>query len=166
MTDRLTLAEFRAKYGADALKPKAKPKVSRRAQQKVKLALLVFTRKLEREYGFKDLGQWNKSHGMEPDGMVTEFPFARKRKRKYRLDFAIPKLKVGMEIHGGQYVVRSDGSMGGAHHSIEGRARDMAKGNLAAVMGWIVIEVSPKELADGAAYRWIKEALTLRGRHD
>jgi hypothetical protein len=41
----------------------------------------------------------------------------------------------------------------------------MAKGNLAAVMGWIVIEVSPNEVADGTAFDWIAEAIEHRGTH-
>jgi len=47
----------------------------------------------------------------------------------------VPAQKIGMEVHGGAFVKRADGSTGGAHHTIEGRARDMAKGNLTAVMG-------------------------------
>lgn len=93
---------------------------------------------------------------------MQEYPFAKERGRKYRLDLALPATKVGMEVHGGAYVRRAGGGTGGAHHTIEGRARDMAKGNLAAVMGWIVIEVSPNEVADGTAFRWLAEALESR----
>jgi len=98
-------------------------------------------------------------------GIEFEHQFAKERGRKYRLDLALPALKIGLEVHGGAYVRRAGGGTGGAHHTIEGRARDMAKGNLAAVMGWIVIEVSPNEVADGTAFDWIAEAIELRGTH-
>lgn len=148
MTQRLSLEEFRAQYGEPSFKKKAKPKQHRRAKQRLALAMIVLIGQLERELGVTDA--------------VQEHPFAKERGRKYRLDLALPSLKVGMEVHGGAFIRRSGGGTGGAHHTIEGRARDMAKGNLAAVMGWIVIEVSPNEVADGTAYRWLTEALEFR----
>lgn len=148
MTERMTLEEFRAKHGTPGFSAKKKP--NRAAAAKQKLALLVLTKRLERE------------QGLPPSGIVQEFPFAKERGRKYRMDLAIPEKKIALEIHGGAFVKRAGGGTGGAHHTIQGRARDMAKGNLAAVMGWIVIEVSPKELADGTAYHWLEEALDMR----
>ena len=147
MTERLTLAEFQAKYGS-VPKKRAKPSQHRKAKQRLGLAMIVLTGELERKLGVSDV--------------VMEHAFAKERGRKYRLDLAIPDKKIGLEVHGGAYIQRKGGGTGGAHHTIEGRARDMAKGNLAAVMGWIVIEVSPDEVADGTAYRWIEEALDYR----
>jgi len=148
MTERLTLEEFTEKYGVPKLGAKKKP--NRAAAQQRKLALLVLIKRLERE------------RGLPPDGIVQEYHFAKDRERNYRMDLAIPDKKIALEIHGGAFVKRVTGGTGGAHHTIEGRARDMAKGNLAAVMGWIVIEVSPNEVADGTAYHWLAEALDLR----
>ena len=147
MTERLTLAEYQEKYGKLKL-TKSKPRQHRKAKQKLALAVAVLIGELERK--------------LDIDGIEPEYPFAKERGRKYRLDLAIPHLKVGLEVHGGAFIKRSGGGTGGAHHTIEGRARDMAKGNLAAVMGWIVIEVSPNEVADGTAYRWIEEAIAYR----
>jgi len=147
MTERLTLAEYQALYGTPSFK-KTKPRQHRKAKQKLALAMVVLTGELERKLGVKDI--------------QTEHAFAKERGRKYRLDLAIPSQKVGLEVHGGAFIKRTGGGTGGAHHTIEGRARDMAKGNLAAVMGWIVIEVSPNEVADGTAFRWIEEALDYR----
>lgn len=159
----MTLAEYRAKHGgALPTTSERKPSQPRKNKQQ-ELALLVLVRRLEKDFRLRYQGRWTKALDVRHNGIITEFPFALERKRRYRFDLAIPGRKVAMEIHGGAYVVRPSGGMGGAHHTIQGRARDMAKGNLASVMGWIVIEVSPKELADGTAYRWLAEALTLRG---
>ena len=151
MTERLTLEEFRARYGEPSFKKKSKPRQHRRAKQRLALAMTTLVGELERKLGVT--------------GIEFEHQFAKERGRKYRLDLALPALKIGLEVHGGAYVRRAGGGTGGAHHTIEGRARDMAKGNLAAVMGWIVIEVSPNEVADGTAFDWIAEAIELRGTH-
>jgi len=145
--ERLTLEEYRAKYGEPNFK-KQKPKEYRRAKQRLNLAVATLISQLERRLGIK--------------GIVQEHPFAKERGKKYRLDLAVPALKIGMEVHGGAFVKREGGGTGGAHHTIQGRARDMAKGNLAAVMGRIVIEVSPNEGADGTAFRGLSEALEFR----
>jgi len=146
MTERMSLAEYLSRYGE--VKTRSKPAQHKKAKMRLALAVMVLTGEIERKLGVKDI--------------QPEYPFAKERGRKYRLDLAIPSQKVGLEIHGGAFIKRTGGGTGGAHHTIEGRARDMAKGNLAAVMGWIVIEVSPNEVADGTAFRWIEEALTFR----
>jgi len=166
MTERMTLAELQALRGATKL---GKPTQNKAAEQRRDFALTALVGKLERSHGLVFQGRWPKTTetrtlDLLPNGMVTEYPFAKEggSKRRYRFDLALPGPKIALEIHGGAFVTRSDGGIGGAHHSIEGRARDMAKGNLAAVMGWIVIEVSPKEVSDGTAYHWLEEALKIR----
>ncbi len=149
MTERMTVEEYARLCGTSVLGAKKK-KPNKAAAKQRKLALLVLIKKLEQE------------RRLPSSGIVQEYSFAKERGRKYRMDLAIPEHKIALEIHGGAFVKRVDGGTGGAHHTIEGRARDMAKGNLAAVMGWIVIEVSPKEVADGTAYHWLAEALDLR----
>lgn len=147
---RLTLEEFKAQFGEPSLK-RQKPRSNRRAKHQLALAMATLLGILEREHGIK---------------AVLEFPFAKEMGRKYRLDLAVPAQKIGIEVHGGAFVKRASGGIGGAHHTIEGRARDMAKGNLAAVTGWIVIEVSPQEVADGTALRWLEQALEFREKGD
>lgn len=166
MTDRMTLAEFQALHGNKKL---GKPTQNKAAERRRDMATTVLVTRLERSHGLKFQGRWPKTTekrtlDLLPNGIVTEYPFAKMGgvKRRYRFDLAIPELKVALEIHGGAFIKRNDGGTGGAHHSIEGRARDMAKGNLASVMGWIVIEVSPKEVSDGTAYDWLVKALELR----
>ncbi len=60
---------------------------------------------------------------------VTEHQFA--DDRKYRFDFAIPSLKIGIEYEG----INSAKSR---HTSITGYSKDTEKYNLAARLGWIV----------------------------
>lgn len=166
MTERLTLAEFQAIHGRKKL---GKSTQNKGAERRRDFATTLLVKKLEKSHGLQFQGRWPKTTetrtlDLLPNGIVTEYPFAKMggSKRRYRFDLAIPGLKVALEIHGGAYITRSDGGTGGAHHSIEGRARDMAKGNLAAVMGWIVIEVSPKEVSDGTAFDWLAKAIELR----
>lgn len=164
MTERITIAQLQALRGAQKA---GKPTQNKAAEARRDFALNALVGKLVRSHGLEFQGRWPKSRekrvlDLKPNGIVTEYPFSKERGRRYRFDMAIPGKKIALEIHGGAYVTRGDGGTGGAHHSIEGRARDMAKGNLAAVMGWIVIEVSPKEVSDGTAYDWLAEALQAR----
>jgi hypothetical protein len=166
MTERMTLAEFQALNGGQKL---GKPTQNKAAEKRRDYATTLLVKKLEKSHGLQFQGRWPKTTETRvlrllPNGIVTEYPFAKigGSKRRYRFDVAIPGIKVALEIHGGAFITRGDGGTGGAHHSIEGRARDMAKGNLAAVMGWIVIEVSPKEVSDGTAYDWLTRAIEYR----
>jgi hypothetical protein len=166
MTERMTLAELQALTGVQKA---GKPTQNKAAERRRDHATMLLVKKLEKTHGLEFQGRWPKTTekrtlDLLPNGVVTEYPFAKMGgvKRRYRFDLSIPEMKVALEIHGGAFVTRKDGGSGGAHHSIEGRARDMAKGNLAAVMGWIVIEVSPKEVSDGTAYGWLAKAIELR----
>lgn len=60
--------------------------------------------------------------------------------RKWRLDLAIPALAVGLEVQGGLFVR-------GRHVQGDGAAKDQAKMNQAQVMGWIVLQCQPREIA-------------------
>lgn len=165
MTERMTLAQLNALTRSKKNTRTTNPQAERRRDHN----LGIMIKQLERLQGLKDQGRWPRQRDkytvdLLPNGIVAEYPFARLSgsKRRYRFDLAIPKMKIALEVNGGAFVTKSDGSMGGAHHSLEGRARDMAKGNLAAVQGWIVIEVSPNEVANGVAYNWLVEALEYR----
>jgi very-short-patch-repair endonuclease len=79
--------------------------------------------------------------------------------RKFRFDFAIPSRHLAIEIHGGAYVKRAGGSIGGAHHSIEGRRRDMEKARLANVEGWCYLEFEWKDVEDGTTFDTIQGLL-------
>ena len=59
-----------------------------------------------------------------------EYLFAKELKRKFRLDFAHPKTKIGIESNGGIYRRNS------GHSSITGLERDYEKINIATILGW------------------------------
>ena len=64
---------------------------------------------------------------------------------RYRLDYAWPSCKVGVEIHG----------LGFGHQAVAGLARDCEKIRHAMMMGWIVLPfctpcISSRENAEGA----------------
>lgn len=112
--------------------------------------------------GYKFGGVWRKGMQVEPSTVYLEYVFS--DKRRFRADLSIPSERLILEIHGGNYIVRrsKDGKiqyLGGAHHSPEGRRRDMEKSNLANIEGWTYLEVEWKDVKDGSAYELIKKAL-------
>lgn len=74
--------------------------------------------------------------------------------RRWRLDLAVPAVKVGIEIHGGGYMRGKDGQLGGAHHRASGRQRDMEKLREATRLGWRIGEFNWDEVFSGAARDW------------
>ena len=60
-------------------------------------------------------------------------------KRRFRFDFAWPEIKLAVEINGGIWTLKPS-------HSRAGHIRDMEKLNLAAEMGWIVLQYEPKKI--------------------
>ena len=79
---------------------------------------------------------------------VREYVFA--PPRKWRFDFAWPQFQVAVEVEGGSFV-------GGRHGRGPGFAKDCEKYNTATVMGWRVLRVTPRMLADGTAMNFIQE---------
>jgi hypothetical protein len=76
---------------------------------------------LERE--FSDIERWELDY--------QERHSKNKRSRRYRLDFAHPSSKTGIEIQGGVY-------MRGRHVTGSGYERDCRKYNLAYTSGWTI----------------------------
>lgn len=81
--------------------------------------------------------------------------------RRYRFDYAHRELKIGVEY---------DGIIGGTvgygdhgHRTVNQMIRDAEKSNEAQVLGWIVLRVNAKTIADGTAQRQIEAALAARG---
>lgn len=67
--------------------------------------------------------------------------------RKYRLDFAFPQQKIGVEVQG-------------MVHRIKGRFKaDIEKRALAMLNGWRILEVSGTEVRNGKAIEWLKTLL-------
>jgi very-short-patch-repair endonuclease len=81
-------------------------------------------------------------------GFVSEFHFAKHLGRKWRLDFAWPELKVGVEIDGGVRMVKWQRNplTGRSQPVAVGRhamAKDYAKSNMLAELGWRVLRFNP-----------------------
>ena len=90
-----------------------------------------------------------------PGDVWAEYEFS--DRRNFRLDFALPVEKIAIEIHGGARVIRESGHIGGAHHSREGRKRDMEKGRLANLEGWCYGEFDYADIKDGSLLEWLEE---------
>lgn len=58
--------------------------------------------------------------------------------RKWRFDYALPELKIAIEIDGGLF-------SGGRHSGGMGQKKDMEKMNAAASAGWLVFHYIPDE---------------------
>lgn len=75
--------------------------------------------------------------------------------RKFRLDYAWPDQRVGLEVDGGVWV-------GGAHGRGTGILRDQLKTNLAASLGWRILRTTPKDLASPDLLDHLERALQWR----
>ena len=74
--------------------------------------------------------------------------------RKWRFDYAIPDMRIALEVEGGVWT-------GGRHTSSAGFIKDMEKYNRAALLGWLVLRCTPKTLwSDGV--RLLAEAVKYR----
>lgn len=80
-----------------------------------------------------------------------EYAFAKSIGRRWRFDFAWPERLIAVEVEGGVFV-------GGHHSRGVGFTADCEKYNEAAVMGWLVLRVTPRQITEGHAIHWIKEA--------
>ena len=87
----------------------------------------------------------------EPEREYQFYP-----KRKFRADFAWIKQKLLVEVEGGIWSK-------GAHARPRGILRDMEKGNLAALGGWMYLRVSADDIKELRAIDLIETALKLKG---
>lgn len=68
--------------------------------------------------------------------------------RRWRADFCWPEARLMVEVDGGVFT-------GGRHTRGSGWLRDQEKLNSAAVLGYHVLHVTPRQVADGTALTWI-----------
>ena len=85
--------------------------------------------------------------------VVKEFRFH--PTRKWRFDYAMPALKVAVEVDGGVWA-------GGRHINPAGYINDMEKLNNAASMGWLVLRITTNDRFAIKTYKLIKTTLELR----
>lgn len=77
--------------------------------------------------------------------------------RQFRLDYAIPEYKIGIEVDGGIWAKGKSG-----HSSGTGITRDMEKANLLNVNGWTLIRRTPDQLLTNETIELIKKAINGR----
>lgn len=87
-------------------------------------------------------------------GVVREHRFH--PERRWRFDFAWPDLKVALEIEGGTFMRK------GGHTTGVGYYGDAQKYNEAALLGWLVLRVTPHMVRDGQALTFVERALVVR----
>lgn len=83
-------------------------------------------------------------------GFLREYVFD--PARRWRLDFAWPDLRVGVEVEGGIWT-------GGRHSRGAGFEADCAKYNEAAIQGWLVLRMTTAMVDDGRAVTAVGRAL-------
>ena len=75
--------------------------------------------------------------------------------RRWRIDFAIVDLKIGIEIEGGVWA-------NGRHTRGKGFIEDMEKYNAAATLGWVILRFTPHDLNKITTFETIKKVVELK----
>ena len=75
--------------------------------------------------------------------------------RKWRIDFAIVNLKIGIEIEGGVW-------SNGAHTRGKGFVEDMEKYNSAATLGWVILRFTPQDLNKITTFETVQKTIEAR----
>lgn len=80
---------------------------------------------------------------LEEDGYPYEIEYKFHPKRKWRFDFVLKpiKTKIAIEVNGGHWIK-------GRHNHGNNYVKDLEKLNTAQLMGWIVLQYVPDNLAD------------------
>lgn len=83
---------------------------------------------------------------------VVEHPFAKEQGRKWRFDYAWPEHRIALEVEGGVWIA-------GRHTRGSGFVKDMEKYNQAAVLGWRVLKVQPRDLCTAETVEMLKQVI-------
>ena len=75
--------------------------------------------------------------------------------RKWRIDFAIVELKIGIEIEGGAW-------SNGRHTRGKGFIDDIEKYNAAVTFGWVILRFTPQDLNKITTFETIKKVVELK----
>jgi len=121
---------------------------------------------LEKQFQF----MWNALQGapLEREWRVSP-------KRRFRFDFAIPKIKVAIEIEGGTWVNRrvkkKSGEevtvQGGAHNSGTGYIKDVKKYNISQYKGWSLFRFTGEMINTAEIeplIKWVDKQLKRYGK--
>ena len=88
-------------------------------------------------------------------GVEIEKEFRFHPTRRWRFDYAVPSLKIAVEVDGGVWT-------GGRHINPAGYINDMEKLNNAAAMGWLVLRITTDDRFAIKTYELIKQTIELR----
>ena len=77
--------------------------------------------------------------------------------RKWRIDFAIVDMEIGIEIEGGVWTC-------GAHTRGKGFIEDMEKYNAAATLGWVILRFTPQDLNKITTFEIVKKVVELKNK--
>lgn len=91
-------------------------------------------------------------------GVVVEREFYFARPRRFRSDWRVEDRKILIEYEGGLFKAEKSG-----HSSVAGIIRDIEKYNLAALLGYVVIRITPMHVKSGQALKWTEEAIAMKG---
>ena len=75
--------------------------------------------------------------------------------RRWRIDFAIVDLKIGIEIEGGVWA-------NGRHTRGKGFIEDMQKYNAAVTLGWAILRFTPQDLNKITTFETVKKVVELK----
>ena len=75
--------------------------------------------------------------------------------RRWRIDFAIVDLKIGIEIEGGVW-------SNGRHTRGKGFVDDMEKYNAAATLGWVILRFTPQDLNKITTFETVLKVVELK----
>lgn len=78
--------------------------------------------------------------------------------RRWRIDFAIVDLKIGIEIEGGVWT-------NGRHVRGKGFIEDMEKYNAAVTLGWVILRFTPQDLNKITTFETVKKVVELKKRN-
>ena len=93
----------------------------------------------------------------------AQYEWADAAGRKFRADFAWPEHRLLVELEGGIFdFERGDdhGKRRGAHGSVSNVLADIEKQNLAVLLGWRMVRITPPMIEDDIAVELVLEALT------
>lgn len=94
--------------------------------------------------------------GLEP---VKQFRFH--AERRWRLDFAFPDMRIGVEVDGGIFAAEN-GTVAGRHARGMGRCNDFEKRNAAAELGWLILCYGPPQVRSGEAALQVERIVRAR----